>query len=372
MIRRGSKSFAGAARLLEPDVRDSVYLLYAWCRWCDDRIDSQDAGRGAPGASPELMRERLEELTRLTDATLAGDPPAEIVFTALQRVVERHGIPHEHPRALLRGFAMDAEGRRYSTLDDVLDYCYHVAGVVGVMMAHVMGAHRSEALDRAADLGIALQMTNIARDVIDDAAAGRDYLPLDWIEAEGIPPAAIREDRYRAPLVRIVRRFLEEADPYYTSASFGLRYLSLRSASALGVKLVDMALDQSWVGADGSLLGFGQSLVSLEDLDVLLDLCRILHRGLTVGHDEADLVAVDPDGRTLVIVEVKTRAADVPGPEAGLTRDKQFRLARLASRLQERSPFRGHPIRIDAVAIVWPPDGDPDIRHYEDALESPW
>ncbi|MHC4304088.1 MAG: YraN family protein [Planctomycetota bacterium] len=98
---------------------------------------------------------------------------------------------------------------------------------------------------------------------------------------------------------------------------------------------------------------------------------RILHRKLTVGHDEADLVAVDPDGKTLVIVEVKTRTADVPGPEAGLTRDKQMRLARLASRLQERREFRDHAIRFDAVAIVWPPDGDPEVRHYEDAFGSP-
>jgi putative endonuclease len=99
---------------------------------------------------------------------------------------------------------------------------------------------------------------------------------------------------------------------------------------------------------------------------------RILHRRYTVGHDEADLIAVDPGGRTLVIVEVKTRTADVPGPEAGITRDKRFRLARLASRLHERPEFHDHAIRFDAVAIVWPRDGDPDIRHYEDAFESPW
>lgn len=99
---------------------------------------------------------------------------------------------------------------------------------------------------------------------------------------------------------------------------------------------------------------------------------RILHRGLTVGPDEADLVAVDPDGRTLVIVEVKTRAADAPGPEAGITRDKRRRLARLAARLQERPGFGDHAIRFDAVAIVWPPGGDPEVRHYEDAFESPW
>jgi putative endonuclease len=95
---------------------------------------------------------------------------------------------------------------------------------------------------------------------------------------------------------------------------------------------------------------------------------RILHRKLTIGRDEADLVAVDPDGRTLVIVEVKTRATDAPGPEAGLTRAKGSHLARLASRLQEKREFRGHPIRLDAVAIVWPPDGDPEVRHYEDAF----
>jgi putative endonuclease len=92
---------------------------------------------------------------------------------------------------------------------------------------------------------------------------------------------------------------------------------------------------------------------------------RILHRNLTIGRDEADLVAVDPDGRTLVIVEVKTRASgDGPGPEAGLTPAKRRCLIRLAARLGARPQYRGPPVRLDAVAIVWPPDGPPDVRHY--------
>jgi putative endonuclease len=95
---------------------------------------------------------------------------------------------------------------------------------------------------------------------------------------------------------------------------------------------------------------------------------RILRRNYVVGRDEADLVAVDPDGKTLVIVEVKTRAAEVPGPEAGFTRDKRFRLTRLASRLHDRPEFHDHPIRFDAVAIVWPPGGEPEVRHYKDAF----
>ena len=99
---------------------------------------------------------------------------------------------------------------------------------------------------------------------------------------------------------------------------------------------------------------------------------RILRRGYTAGRDEADLVAVDPDGRTLVIVEVKTRATDAPPPEAGIGPAKQYRLARLAERLLKEPAFRDRPLRFDAVSIVWPPQGEPQVRHFRDAFESPW
>jgi putative endonuclease len=125
-------------------------------------------------------------------------------------------------------------------------------------------------------------------------------------------------------------------------------------------------LGASWGGAPGRTLGDRGERLAARWLSRRG--FRILHRKLTIGRDEADLVAVDPDGRTLVIVEVKTRATDAPGPETGLTRAKGSHLARLASRLQERREFHGHPIRLDAVAIVWPPDGDPEVRHYEDAF----
>ena len=95
---------------------------------------------------------------------------------------------------------------------------------------------------------------------------------------------------------------------------------------------------------------------------------RILHRNLTIGRDEADLVAVDPRGRTIVIVEVKTRSSVTPPPEAGLTRRKQLHLERLAARLRTRREYRGLPVRIDAIAIVWPEGGEPELRHYQDAF----
>jgi phytoene synthase len=125
---------------------------------------------------------------------------------------------------------MDVEDRGYETLEDALEYCYHVAGVVGVMMALTMGAREPEALDRASDLGLALQMTNIARDVMDDAAAGRVYLPGEWLRAAGVPPGEIRAPHHRPAVAGVVRRFLAEADRYYRSAGAGLPFLSLRCA----------------------------------------------------------------------------------------------------------------------------------------------
>ena len=98
---------------------------------------------------------------------------------------------------------------------------------------------------------------------------------------------------------------------------------------------------------------------------------RILHRNFTIGRDEADLIARDPDGRTIVIVEVKTRTSDFLAPEVRINRHKQYRLARLASKLGRIRRFADLPLRIDAVAIYWPEGGEPEIRHYASAFESP-
>lgn len=205
-------------------------MLYAWCRHCDDRIDAQDHGHRAPGQDLGDAKGRWLALEDETRRALDGDPMTDPAFIALQRVVSAHGIPRRHPLDLLRGFAMDVEGRHYRTLDDTLDYCYHVAGVVGVMMAMVMNARSSEALDRAADLGIAFQLTNIARDVCDDARVGRVYLPSDWLDEAGVPAGAILQAGHRAAVASVVARLLGEADRYYDSSLAGLAALDFRCA----------------------------------------------------------------------------------------------------------------------------------------------
>lgn len=234
IIQKGSKSFAAAARLFDPNTRASAYLLYAWCRHCDDVIDGQELGFVRPGAAGHDPRVALQELRDQTRAALAGEPMSDPVFAAFQRVAELHAIPQRHPFELLDGFAMDVEGRRYETIEDTLAYCYHVAGVVGVMMSCIMGAREEETLDRACDLGIAFQLTNIVRDIVADHAVGRIYLPGSWLDEAGLSRETLADPKRREALFSVARRMIALADVYYESCMSGIAKLPLRSAWAIG------------------------------------------------------------------------------------------------------------------------------------------
>ncbi len=236
IMREGSKSFAAAARLLPRDVRVSAYLLYAWCRRCDDVIDGQDLGR-AVRADPRAPQERLDWLRRETSRALAGEAVEEPVFQALGLVAHRHALAPALPFDLIEGFAMDVAERRYETLEDILAYCYHVAGVVGVMMACVMGARDDDTLNRAADLGIAFQLTNIARDVVADAEIGRVYLPASWLTQAGLSPLTLVDPANREALAAVVARLLDVAEPFYASARVGVDRLPPRSAWGIATAL---------------------------------------------------------------------------------------------------------------------------------------
>lgn len=236
IMQKGSKSFAAAARLLPRDVRISAYLLYAWCRRCDDIIDGQELGRGADedGRPPQ---ERLAWLRQETARALAGEAVEEPVFHALGLVARRHDLAPALPFELIEGFAMDVAQRRYETQEDILSYCYHVAGVVGVMMASVMGARDEDTLNRAADLGIAFQLTNIARDVLADAQIGRVYLPHAWLQQAGLTAQTMIEPRNRAALAQVVARLLDLAEPFYASARVGIDRLPPRCAWGIATAL---------------------------------------------------------------------------------------------------------------------------------------
>ncbi|MGJ8559696.1 MAG: phytoene/squalene synthase family protein [Litorimonas sp.] len=237
-IKAGSKSFALASKVLPPRIRDDASMLYAWCRYCDDVIDGQEMGHGQTLDYRDGQAERLNVLRAQTTEALAGDA-TDPIFQGLAKVMARNAIPHAHAFELLKGFEMDAEERVYRTVDDILDYSYHVAGVVGVMMAMIMGVRDDPTLDRACDLGLAFQLTNIARDVIDDAKADRIFVPQDLLMSNGAPiaPDLLMLPQNWPAAHDAAMGLLDVAEGYYASARTGIRHLPFRCAWAISAAL---------------------------------------------------------------------------------------------------------------------------------------
>lgn len=217
LLRHGSHSFYAASLLLPREFRAPVTALYAFCRVSDDAIDAGDSHE----ASLRALHQRLR---RIYEDRPSNSP----VDRAFAHVVHTCGIPYALPAALLEGFEWDVSGRRYETLSDVYAYSARVAGTVGVMMALLMGVRRPDVLSRACDLGIAMQLTNIARDVGEDARAGRLYLPGELLRAQGVDPAAwLAAPAFNDAIRRAVTRLLAAADRLYERAEWGIGQLPL-------------------------------------------------------------------------------------------------------------------------------------------------
>lgn len=232
-IARGSKSFAMASKLFDPVTRERAWLLYAWCRKCDDIADGQDHG-GAMGSVADAQA-RLSGMRVLTGKALRGEATGDPAFDGLGVVVRECGIPHVYIHDLIEGFALDARDWRPRSEADMLRYCYHVAGTVGCMMAVLMGVDPDDqaTLDRACDLGLAFQLANIARDISEDEAADRCYLPIEWLVEMDMPPGEHMKPWVRPKLTILARRLAEMAAAYEASARHGTGALPPRAAWAV-------------------------------------------------------------------------------------------------------------------------------------------
>jgi phytoene synthase len=219
--------------LFAPETRQRAWLLYAWCRKCDDLADGQD--HGGDMAAVSNPQARLAHIRALTGKALRDESTGDPAFDGLALVAAECGIPHRFAHDLIEGFALDAAGWRPRSEDDLLRYCYHVAGAVGCMMAVMMGVSPDDeaTLDRACDLGLAFQLANIARDVAEDHAAGRCYLPADWLAEIGIPSAELLNPAYRPRLAFLGQRLASMAARYEESARHGTPALPFRSAWAV-------------------------------------------------------------------------------------------------------------------------------------------
>ncbi len=222
-IRHGSLSFHAASKLLPASVRDPALALYAFCRLADDEVDEGEYQAGAVFR----LQERLE-------SAYAGQPKDAPEDRAFAAIIEEFEMPRALPEALLEGLAWDAAARRYDTLSGVRAYSARVASTVGAMMCVLMRVRDPDALARACDLGVAMQMTNIARDVGEDARMGRIYLPLDWLAEAGIDPLNFTRDPLPTDDVRrMVKRLLAEADRLYRRSEAGINVLPLQARTGI-------------------------------------------------------------------------------------------------------------------------------------------
>ncbi|GJE17039.1 phytoene/squalene synthase family protein [Methylobacterium marchantiae] len=270
-IRTGSRSFFAASALLPPAIRRPAFGLYAFCRLSDDAVDDvAESGRRPAVARLQLRLARAYE----------GRPCDAPADRALADIVSDHAIPQALPAALIEGLAWDATGRRYETLSDLTAYAARVAASVGAMMTLIMGVRDPAVLARACDLGVAMQLTNIARDVGEDARAGRLYLPQSWLREAGIDPDAfLREPGFTPALGRVVARLLAAADLLYARSESGIAGLpaacrpAIRAARLIYAEIgreveragYDSVSRRARVDGRRKLALLGRALVATED-----------------------------------------------------------------------------------------------------------
>ncbi len=228
-IALGSKSFAAASLLFDHATRERAHLLYAWCRRCDDIADGQEHG-GELTEDDGAGIQRVAEIRALTHRALNGELTGDMAFDALGQVAGECGLTRAMADDVIDGFALDAAGWHPRSEGDLLRYCFHVAGAVGVMMAAVMGVPEGDAdtLDRACDLGLAFQLNNIARDISEDDAGGRCYLPDEWLAEADIPPGQHMSPAFRPQLVALVQRLVDMAEQHEAAARLGAARLAFR------------------------------------------------------------------------------------------------------------------------------------------------
>ena len=258
-IAAGSKSFALAARLLPRRARRGALVVYAWCRRADDAIDH---------APPAARSAALAELHRELELLAAGLPTGDQALDAFGAVARATGMPFHYPREMLAGMRMDLEHATYDDLQSLLHYCYRVAGTVGLMMSHVMGLRDDAAMPAAARLGMAMQLTNICRDVVEDWELGRLYLPRTFLQPArlehlqtllGSPfPVAARD-----PLRAVVKRMLDLAAHFYGSAEEGFLALPWRAALSIRAARSIYAAIGSRIRAAGCDVTAGRAVVPL-------------------------------------------------------------------------------------------------------------
>lgn len=221
ITREHSATFYTSSALLNKEQRQAIRALYAFCRVSDDLIDRPDTGD-------------VTDFLRWQDHALSNRPPEDdLVALAWAETRRKFNIPRQYAEQLLDGVASDLSINRYETFDDLAKYCYSVASTVGLMSMHVVGYSNKAAIPYAVKLGVALQLTNILRDVKEDWHNGRLYLPQDELRAFGLSEADIANEVNDARWQAFMRFQINRARQLYIEAMPGLAMLERRGRVAV-------------------------------------------------------------------------------------------------------------------------------------------
>jgi 15-cis-phytoene synthase len=213
ITRSSNTSFYYSFSLLPRMKREAIHTVYAFCRFTDDIVDEEREG---PGKAALLTRWRMD-LDRAIRGTSEFPLLNQLIATAT-----RFNIPVEHFYELIRGMEMDLTTTRYATFADLYQYCYLVASSVGLMCRKIFGYKNESTRDYAINLGIALQLTNILRDIKDDARRGRIYLPLEDLARFGVTEEDILASRYTPAFIALMRFECDRASRYFDTARAAL------------------------------------------------------------------------------------------------------------------------------------------------------
>ncbi len=235
-IKAGSKSFSFASFFFGERERQACWQLYAWCRRSDDAIDN-----AASRADAVIQLDELEKRTKAAFRAEVTDRSNEHPWSGLRDIAVRYSLPEHAALDMLRGFSIDlgpdgpTQSVQMRNWDELEDYCYCVAGTVGLLMCPIMGVTDAAASQSAMAMGKAMQLTNIARDVKEDFERARIYLPLNWLIEHGVQPNNLLAQENRSAVFEVVRRMLVRAEDLYSLGESGLHYLPWRAAWAVQI-----------------------------------------------------------------------------------------------------------------------------------------
>src|SRR5215471_13312429 len=222
VARSRAKNFYYSFVLLSRQQRKAMCAIYAFMRYCDDLSDE-------PGASRVAVQKWRGELEDALEGRFSDHP----LWPAFHHTVRRFGIPHEYFRQMIEGIESDLEPRRIETFDELYRYCYHVASVVGLTIIHIFGFDTRSALPLAEKCGVAFQLTNILRDIREDAERGRIYIPAEDLRRFGVTEDDLRAGRRDEQFLRLMRFEAARARSYYTESAPLLELIHPRSKSSL-------------------------------------------------------------------------------------------------------------------------------------------